>query len=570
MVLGKLRAFVHGVVLLADAPFGRLVEDERRQPAAVGVELVGRAGFLAVFDGFEQPVALVDLDAHDARFLRRADPAGGGFPARFVHHAAAGRGVGFVVDEQDVIARADERCRELGIGDGRVAGRVAREHAALQHVGHELGVMVAVVDHVFDDPVRRVDGADGAQFADRAARADVAIDDDALLARDLLPAAGRRGVGRADRAGPRQADADAKGQGQEETGAVHGEGADRAVHLPDYRAPPPAPLVTTSSHRFWNVGARKRRPSRSIFRRRVCRPRADLSARGTCPYNMEGREAKPPPPRPMISARTNTLDIRLPEGVVFSLPLAGPATRFAAWLIDLVLCLAVLAALNLGVWPLLLVSPDVAQALSLVLVFVVPIVYGIAFEAFWRGQTPGKRIFRLRVMDAGGLRLDLRQVIVRNLLRAVDALPQLYLVGGVACLVTARAQRLGDLAADTVVVRTERLPAPDLTQIATGKYNTLRDHPALAARLRQRIGPAEAGLALQALLRRNALEPGRARGTLRGNGRAVPGRRADARGPGRRADRRTARAQRGGRAFPSFGETISEIDGRPKAEFSRR
>ncbi len=214
------------------------------------------------------------------------------------------------------------------------------------------------------------------------------------------------------------------------------------------------------------------------------------------------------PPPTVNPARTNTLDIRLPEGVVFSLPLAGPATRFVAWLVDLVLCLGVLAAFNTLLRPLLLVSPDVSQAVSVVLFFVVPMVYGIAFEAFWRGQTPGKRLLRLRVMDARGLRLDVRQVVVRNLLRVVDALPQLYLVGGVACLVTARAQRLGDLAADTVVVRMERRQAPDLAQIATGKYNTLRDHPALAARLRQRIGPEEAGLALQALLRRNALDPG--------------------------------------------------------------
>ena len=210
----------------------------------------------------------------------------------------------------------------------------------------------------------------------------------------------------------------------------------------------------------------------------------------------------------MQPARTNTLDIRLPEGVVFSLPLAGPATRFVAWLIDLILCLGVLAAVNTVLRPLLLVSEDVSQAVSLVMFFVVPMVYGIAFEALWRGQTPGKRFLRLRVMDAGGLRLDARQVVIRNLLRVVDALPQLYLVGGAACLVTARAQRLGDLAADTVVVRAERRQPPDLAQIAAGKYNTLRGHPALAARLRQRIGPAEAGLALQALLRRNALDPG--------------------------------------------------------------
>ena len=209
----------------------------------------------------------------------------------------------------------------------------------------------------------------------------------------------------------------------------------------------------------------------------------------------------------MTSAKKYTLDIRLPEGVVFSLPLAGPATRFLAWLLDLALTLALILVLNQALRPLLVLLPDLGAGVSVLLLFAVPIFYGILFEGFWRGQTPGKRVLRLRVMDAGGLRLDFRQVVIRNLLRAVDILPQFYLVGGAACVFSRRAQRLGDLAADTVVVRSERLLAPDLAQIAPGKYNTLRDHPVLAARLRQRVGPAEAGIALQALLRRNTLEP---------------------------------------------------------------
>ena len=209
----------------------------------------------------------------------------------------------------------------------------------------------------------------------------------------------------------------------------------------------------------------------------------------------------------MASSRRHTLDIRLPEGVVLSLPLAGPATRFLAWLLDLVFTLVAQMVVLRVVGLLLVLTPDAAGGLSVVLLFAVPILYGIVFEGFWRGQTPGKRALRLRVMDAGGLRLDVRQVVIRNLLRAVDILPFFYVVGGAACLATRRAQRLGDLAADTVVVRSERPATPDLTQIASGKYNTLRDHPVLAARLRQRIPPAEAGLALQALLRRESLEP---------------------------------------------------------------
>ncbi len=206
-------------------------------------------------------------------------------------------------------------------------------------------------------------------------------------------------------------------------------------------------------------------------------------------------------------SRQNTLDIRLPEGVVFSLPLAGPTARFLAWLLDALLTYGILIAVLSRLGFLFGLLGELGAALRILLFFMVPILYGVAFEGFWRGQTPGKRLLRLRVMDAGGLRLDLRQVFIRNLLRAVDSLPLFYLVGGAACLLTTRAQRLGDLAADTVVVRSLPVAEPDLAQIASGKYNTLRDHPSIAARLRQRIPPAEAGLALQALLRRNSLEP---------------------------------------------------------------
>ncbi len=209
----------------------------------------------------------------------------------------------------------------------------------------------------------------------------------------------------------------------------------------------------------------------------------------------------------MPSAKTHTLDIRLPEGVVFSLALAGPATRFLAWLIDLLFIYGVFTALNTLLRLFSVLAPDATTGVTVILFFAVPILYGILFEGFWRGQTPGKRLLRLRVMDANGLRLDLRQVVIRNLLRAVDILPYFYLVGGAACLLSRRAQRLGDFAAETVVVRAEKPFAPDLAQIASGKYNTLRDYPVLAARLRQRVPPAEAGLALQTLLRRGALEP---------------------------------------------------------------
>jgi uncharacterized RDD family membrane protein YckC len=202
----------------------------------------------------------------------------------------------------------------------------------------------------------------------------------------------------------------------------------------------------------------------------------------------------------------NRLSIRTPEGIVFSQLLASPVTRCLAWVIDLLCIMAVLTVVNITLAPFQLLSPDVVQAFTILLFFVVSIGYGMVLEWFWRGQTIGKRLLRLRVVDAEGLRLQPAQIVVRNLLRAVDALPGLYLVGGIVSVLSRRDQRLGDLAAGTVVIRSPRIDQPDLDQIMGGKYNSLRDYPHLEARLRQRVSPAEAAIALQALLRRDGFD----------------------------------------------------------------
>ena len=119
----------------------------------------------------------------------------------------------------------------------------------------------------------------------------------------------------------------------------------------------------------------------------------------------------------------------------------------------------------------------------------------------------GKRIFHLRVVDAEGLRLQFSQVVIRNLLRFVDLLPGTYLVGGVCCFFSPSCQRLGDIAGNTVVIRHLHVREPDLDQMGGGKFNSLRSHPHIAGRLRQRTTPVEASMALQALLRRDEFEP---------------------------------------------------------------
>lgn len=208
-----------------------------------------------------------------------------------------------------------------------------------------------------------------------------------------------------------------------------------------------------------------------------------------------------------MAARTQTLTVRTPEGVVFATRLAGPVLRFLAWGVD-ILCIS-LAGNVIGFIAALLnlISADVARGISIFLYFVVTLSYSIVLEWAWRGQTIGKRLLRLRVVDVEGMRLRPSQVVVRNLLRAIDFMPAFYVVGGLACLFSRRAQRLGDIAANTVVIRLPRLETPDVEQLLAGKFNSLRQYPHLEARLRQRVLPAEADLALRALMRRDEFEP---------------------------------------------------------------
>jgi len=215
----------------------------------------------------------------------------------------------------------------------------------------------------------------------------------------------------------------------------------------------------------------------------------------------------------MNPSRASSLTIRTPEGVVFALPLASPVTRFLAWTVDLACISALMSILGLALSLLNLISLDLSRAVSIVVYFAAQIGYGLFCEWLWRGQTIGKRLLRLRVVDAYGLRLQFSQIVIRNLLRFVDMLPAFYLVGGVTALINARTQRLGDLAANTVVIRTPQVAQPDLEQVLAGKFNSLRQHPHLEARLRQKLSPVEASLALQAILRRDEFEP-RARAEL--------------------------------------------------------
>lgn len=204
---------------------------------------------------------------------------------------------------------------------------------------------------------------------------------------------------------------------------------------------------------------------------------------------------------------TSELRIQTAESIVFAYPLGGPVVRCLAWTLDFMVIGVLSYFANTLAMAAGWLGADFATAMLTILLFVISTGYGVAAEWLWRGQTVGKRLLGLRVMDVHGLRLQFHQVLMRNLLRFVDMLPLCYAVGGVTCLLNRRAQRLGDLAANTVVVRLVRHREPDLDQLLAGKFNSLRQHPHLEARLRQRVSAQEARLALQALVRRDELAP---------------------------------------------------------------
>lgn len=155
--------------------------------------------------------------------------------------------------------------------------------------------------------------------------------------------------------------------------------------------------------------------------------------------------------------------IQTPEGLDLQLTLAGVGSRFVAAIADFLIqnAIVIAAAFALIGSPALAgddVATGIGAAAWFVVLFLVIFGYDILFEVFASGRTPGKRATGIRVVRDGGQPVNFLTSAVRNVLRLVDFLPFMYTVGIVAILATRRNQRLGDLAAGTLVVR-ERLGA---------------------------------------------------------------------------------------------------------------
>jgi len=156
------------------------------------------------------------------------------------------------------------------------------------------------------------------------------------------------------------------------------------------------------------------------------------------------------------------LEIETPERVKIVHDLAGVGSRFAAGTIDVfILTFAFMALTVVVALAASIAIPKTDEART---TFVLAVsgaytallsLYYIGFEWFWDGQTPGKRLFDLRVLGDGGGPASVGAVFVRNVLRAADILPLVapYALGGIVMFVNRRAKRIGDYAAGTIVVR---------------------------------------------------------------------------------------------------------------------
>jgi uncharacterized RDD family membrane protein YckC len=191
-----------------------------------------------------------------------------------------------------------------------------------------------------------------------------------------------------------------------------------------------------------------------------------------------------------LQSVTDELVIETPERVELYYTRAQVGNRFLAAALDHIIQAVVMVAILLAVW----MAGDTFQtiwqglgtwALAIVIMatFAIYTTYFIVFETIWNGQTPGKRVFRLRVIREDGRPIRFYEALVRNLLRtALDSQPviavPLYSVGIVSIFLSPRSKRVGDYVAGTVVIRESETRAPsldDVLELARDEARKLRD-----------------------------------------------------------------------------------------------
>ncbi len=202
-----------------------------------------------------------------------------------------------------------------------------------------------------------------------------------------------------------------------------------------------------------------------------------------------------------------TAAVDTPERVRFRFRLAGPGRRGIAWIVDGAIRLAFLALVGAVLAPLMIVTEIRGFGIGalLVVIFLLEWGYGAVFETLLSGRTPGKMLLSLRVVREDGAPGRLPDFLLRNLLRAADYLPGMFVIGLGTMLIDRKLRRIGDLVAGTVVVIEQR--GRVLADVAIDPPVSDTERQALPARVA--LSREEVGLIEELLRRRARLGPAR-------------------------------------------------------------
>lgn len=192
-----------------------------------------------------------------------------------------------------------------------------------------------------------------------------------------------------------------------------------------------------------------------------------------------------------------------PEHVPIQLVTAGLASRFLAILLDSLIVIAISAMIHLILY--LLAPFGLKEAIAIAIIFLLQWSYHIYFDVKKGGQTPGKHLCGLRVVDSRGLPITFQQSLVRNVVRVLDFAPIFYGLGGLVSLFDRNHRRLGDIVADTLVIQ-EREAVDYSRQLADPRrFNTLKT-PQITRKIRHRVTLEEREFLLALCLRASKME----------------------------------------------------------------
>src|SRR6266566_1885531 len=203
-----------------------------------------------------------------------------------------------------------------------------------------------------------------------------------------------------------------------------------------------------------------------------------------------------------MTVAAGRLEVETPDHVVLRYDLAGAGNRGFAAVVDFLLAFVIVFTANLILsWVGLFnqATLPVVGGFTLIVTAVLIWAYFILLEWLWNGQTIGKRVYKLRVINEDGSPAQFTAVLIRNLMRLVDFLPALYGLGVLVIVLSPKSQRLGDLAAGTYVVRAPR-PKVDwfslrtVTPLGAGTTAETRRMPGEAQRLVREFVAREAEL----------------------------------------------------------------------------